>query len=62
MISIFLIFFLLYYSFTELDLRGIELDEKAVMAAISLVNNSSSLSILNMAGCEIQNVSAIHHI
>ncbi|KAG0561292.1 hypothetical protein KC19_9G052400 [Ceratodon purpureus] len=42
-------------SFTELDLRGIELDEKGVLAVTSLMKSSSSLSVLNMAGCEIQN-------
>lgn len=41
-------------SFTELDIRGIELDDKGVLAAASLMK-SSSLSVLNMAGCEIQN-------
>lgn len=50
--------FSLYFSFTELDIRGIELDDKGVLAAASLMK-SSSLSVLNMAGCEIQNVSVV---
>lgn len=54
-----LTFLALGISFTELDIRGVELDEKGVLAVTSLMQSSNTLSLLNMAGCEIQNVRAL---
>ncbi|KAL2621571.1 hypothetical protein R1flu_001776 [Riccia fluitans] len=46
-------------SFSELDLRGLELDEVALTGVASLLRNSRSISSLNLEGTDIRNDGAL---